>query len=259
MGEASSAQADAFRKLAARITVGNTGDEVPKVILVTSAVAQEGKTTTACNLAAALAEIQDRVVLVDLDLVRPCVDRFLGTGERRGIRDVIAGEVGLEEVRQRVALEHGRSLEVVGAGTPQVVDSAGAVASPRLEEIFAALADSADIVIVDTPPALAVSLATLASRCVDAVLAVARVEVLTVDLAEEFQESLAAMPAAKLGFVLTAAEKEGRRYGAGYGYGYGGPQFDDPPPLERPRPLTREPQPAAELRAPSAPPLPEHP
>lgn len=261
MGEPSSAQADAFRKLAARIAVG---DAMPKVILITSAVAQEGKTTTACNLALALAEIKSRVVLVDLDLLHPCVARFFDLDAGPGVTDVLEGTATVDQSRTPVqrpgqATQPDRWLEIVSAGG-QVADRTGVVASAELEALLATLADSADVVIVDTPPALAVSHATLLSRHADAVLAIARVEVLTVDLAEEFQEALSAMPAEKIGFVVTGADREGRRYGGGYGYGYGygyRPQ-EMPPPLDGAHRGSREGEPA-EIRPPHAPPATELP
>lgn len=255
MAERSSAQADAFRKLAARIAIG---DDRPRIILVTSAVAQEGKTTTACNLALALAEIESRVVLVDLDLLRPSVTRFFGLATGSGIADVIEGRAALDDVRTAVAdtglpgADDG-SLEVVSAGT-RPTDPTGAIASPRLQAALRELAATADVVIVDTPPALAVSHATLVSRYVDAILAIARAEVLTVDVAEEFEEALAAMPAEKIGFVLTGAEREGRRYGAGYGYGYGYLPHELPPIVDVPRRPARDGE-AAEIRPQNAPPV----
>ena len=96
-------EADAFRLLRANVELANLEPRA-KTIMITSAAAGEGKSTTAANLAVALAWSGKRVVLVDLDLRRPVLHRFFGLDERTGLTSVAVGDRRLEEALMHVTI-----------------------------------------------------------------------------------------------------------------------------------------------------------
>ena len=243
-------QAETFRMLRTNLDFVTLDRDV-RTIMVTSAVEQEGKSTTIANLAVALARAGQRVVLVDLDLRRPFLDKFFGlTGP--GITQVALGHASLDEALARVAVAdpdprparrtrqlnlnaggngHGNGngnglsksvkgvLEVLPAG-PIPPDPGEFVGRPALSEILAHLRERADIVLIDSPPVLHVGDAMTLSTKVDGIMLVTRMKVVRRHTLSELARQLATVPSPVLGFVVTGAgEEEG--YGYGYGYGYG--------------------------------------
>ena len=170
VSEPSSLVAEAFRTLRGAV-VYDGGRPAPKVIVVTSAVAGEGKTVTSLNLAAALAEAGARVVLVDADLRRPGCQRALGVGEDvPGLGGVLAGTLELEQgVR---TLDEPR-IAFLAAG-PAVPNPAALIGGPSLRDALLMLAAAYDFVVVDSPPVLPVTDALVLAREADAVVLVVK-------------------------------------------------------------------------------------
>jgi Mrp family chromosome partitioning ATPase len=188
---------DMYALLAASIV--RTNEDGPAVIAVTSATAEEGKTTTASNLAAALARRHADVLLVDLDSRKPSLARlFKIPPTAPGIDEVIDRKVSPERAMWTVSL-NGRSLsafpyrsptaEQSGAGGNGGPATAGSLRvlpmrpagkdgvvqrTPRLRPMIAALRKQADYVLLDTPPALSVPDMTEIAQLVDIVLIVVR-------------------------------------------------------------------------------------
>lgn len=214
-GEALSGEA--FRMLAARLEV-ICGARKRKVIMVTSALPKEGKSTSASNLAVALAQLGHPVSLVDADLVRPTAAAFFGLGERAGLTDVLSGEADLSDVAVEVSLpaDIPGKLTVVPPGR-RIAEPVGLLASDSLTGTLKSLAASSHYVIVDSPPLLSISHGMVIGTRVDAILAVARADQLVTDVADDLREALDALPTPKLGLVVTAADTTGG-YGSGYGY-----------------------------------------
>jgi Mrp family chromosome partitioning ATPase len=247
-------QAEAFRMLRTNLEFATLGRDA-QTIMVTSAVEQEGKSTTIANLAIALARAGQRVVLVDLDLRRPFLHRFFEL-DGPGITQVALGHVPLEHALATVAItdaEPGRRaptangngngnghrdvrvmsgesgaprgnvvkgiLEVLPSG-PTPPDPGEFVGAAALSEILAQLRVRTDFVLIDAPPVLHVGDAMALSPKVDGILVVTRMQVVRRHMLSELARQLAGSPAPVLGFVVTAAEEE-ESYGYGYGYGYG--------------------------------------
>lgn len=229
--------AEAFRMLRTNIEFASLGKEA-RTLMVTSATEQEGKSTTIANLGVALARAGQHVVLVDLDLRRPFVDRFFGLQGRPGLTQVAIGAAQLKDAIVRVpVLEddatllpgtngsggHGRSRTTIGAldvlpSGPTPPDPGEFVGLARLSEILEHLRNHCDVVLVDAPPLFHVGDALTLSARVDAVLVIANVAKLRRPMLSELKRQLDTMPAEKLGFILTGAEVE-ETYGD-YGYGY---------------------------------------
>ncbi|SCF17425.1 capsular exopolysaccharide family [Micromonospora purpureochromogenes] len=149
---ATSARAEAVRKLRTNLRFVDV-HEPARVIAVTSALQGEGKTTLSCNLAIALAEAGWRVLLVDADLRRPKVADYLGLDGGVGLTDVLVGDVQVGDVVQRWG---DKSLLVLPSGSapPNPSELLG---SKAMADLLLALRESADIVIIDTAPLLAVT------------------------------------------------------------------------------------------------------
>ena len=189
---------DMYALLAASIARGK--DNGRAVIAVTSATAEEGKTTTASNLAAALARRNADVLLVDLDSRKPSLARLFKIPETApGIDEVIDRKVTPERAMWSISL-NGRALTALPYRSPAVVEETvetnggepgrngslrvlpmrptskdGVVQrSPRLRPMIAALRKKADYVVVDTPPALSVPDMTEIAQLVDMILIVVR-------------------------------------------------------------------------------------
>jgi succinoglycan biosynthesis transport protein ExoP len=221
LAEPSSTEAEGYRMLRTNLEFAALGEDV-RTIMVTSAVEQEGKSTTVANLGVALARAGQRVVIADLDLRRPFIERFFGLEARPGVTQVALGLLDLDEalveitLDERSQLTQGR-LEILPAGAmPR--DPGELVSSDRLTEILMGLGRRADVVLVDTPPLFHVGDALVLSAKVDAVVVVARMDVVRRPMLAELRRLLESMPVLKLGVVVTGAQADDG-YGA-YGYGY---------------------------------------
>jgi Mrp family chromosome partitioning ATPase/capsular polysaccharide biosynthesis protein len=234
----SGSSAEAFRLLRANLDFVLL-DHPARTILITSALEGEGKTTTAANLGVTLAKAGRRVALVDLDLRRPALRRFFGLRpDNPGLTDVALGHATLAEALQPVDLDvkpgdrspgdernHGRLqgvLEVLAAGRIPP-DPAEFIETSSLGRVLEDLREQFDMVLIDSPPVLAVGDALMLSARVDGVLLVARLAVLRRPVLRELQRAIEMSPTHLLGFVLAAPEAEERPGGPiGYRY-YGSP------------------------------------
>lgn len=160
---------EAFRYLRTGIRVFGLNSRL-RSVLITSAVGAEGKTTTAVNLAIAMAEAGDRVVLVDVDLRRPNVHAAFDLSNRVGISSVLVGDAPLEDAVHFVR----DNLAVVPAGPP-VQNPTQVLGSRQFQEIMEALVQQSDFVVVDSPPVLPVADALIAGQHVDGAVAVGRI------------------------------------------------------------------------------------
>lgn len=227
--EPSGLHAEAFRMLRTNLQFaalsGGAGS-----IMVTSALEEEGKSTTIANLAVACARAGVRVALVELDLRRPLLHRFFDLPARGlGLTQVALGHTSLDEALAKVPVPLGGGvLRVLTAGaTPP--DPGEFMLSQRLAEILDELRVDFDLVLIDAPPLLQVGDGLALSALVDGVLVVTRVDVLRRGMVGELARLLHTMPARKLGFVVTGV----RRDAAGYGYGGYYREEGTAPPLPR--------------------------
>jgi Mrp family chromosome partitioning ATPase/capsular polysaccharide biosynthesis protein len=269
--EPSGTSAEAFRMLRTNLEFATLDSDAVRTILVTSAVEQEGKSTTAANLALAEARAGHHVALVDLDLRVPYLDRFFDLLLAPGITDVALGSVELETALRRIDLHAGAVLPTARVAPPNNGDGAEQglldvlvagplppdpgefVGSRRLGEILVRLPALYDLVILDTPPLLRVGDAMTLSTYADGILVVTKLNLIRRPMLIEMERLLATAPAAKLGFVVTGrGETEEEAYGYGYGYGSGGADHRRPRPATanttRPEPVTTRPQPAHRQR-----------
>ena len=218
LSEPSGRDSEAFRTLRAALEFASVDGEV-KVVQVTSASPAAGKTTTAANLAVALAQAGRSVALVDADLRRPRIHQVFeaADGLAGGLTSAILGRTNLVDSAHELDLGNGR-LWVYPSG-PLPPGPAELLGSKRTGWVFEKLRESFDIVIVDAPPVLPVADALVLSRLVDATVLVANAKKTRRDELANAYEALDQAGARVIGTILNQASAD-LGYGYGYGYGY---------------------------------------
>ncbi|MDN4173609.1 polysaccharide biosynthesis tyrosine autokinase [Nocardioides sp. SOB77] len=159
--------AESYRKLRTNLSYLDP-DHPPRTLLVTSALPGDGKTVTAANLAASLAQGGQTVCLVEADLRRPSVARMLGLVPDVGVTTVVAGKATRAEVTQRAS-----GMDVITSG-PVPPNPSELLGSQAFRSFVEELLGEYDVVVVDTPPLIAVTDAAVAAVAADAVIVVAR-------------------------------------------------------------------------------------
>jgi Mrp family chromosome partitioning ATPase len=230
--EPTSVRSEAFRMLRTNIEFAGLDHDM-RSIMITSALEREGKSTTISNLAIVAARAGRRVVLVDLDLRRPRLDKFFKLEGQPGLTNVVLGHATLEQATARVAITgdspdapaegngHARVegiLDVIPSG-PMPPDPGEFVATTSLASILETLPDRYDLVLIDAPPVLHVGDALTLATKVSALLIVTRLPAMRRPILNELSRVLDTCPTRKLGFVLSGAQTEGG-YGQGYYYYY---------------------------------------
>jgi capsular exopolysaccharide synthesis family protein len=201
-----SPEAEAYRTLRTNIQF-SVLDKPLRTLLVTSAGPDEGKTTTAANLAITLAQTGRTVILVDADLRRPGQHELFRLGNETGLTTLVLGGA-LAETVQSTNVEH---LSVVTSG-PIPPNPSELLDSRRMEGVVQDLAAQADYVVFDSPPVGAVTdAAVLASRVDGVVLVVSRGKT-NKDQAKRAKALLERTKANVLGVVINNAKTTGRYY-----------------------------------------------
>lgn len=210
--------AEAYRHLRATLFSTRYG-EAPRRLLVTSALPSEGKTSVAVNLASSLALQGRRVLLIDGDLRNAKLHRILDLPATPGLSDALLGHKTPAEVLRQGAIG---GLFVLTAGTPSAAAS-DLLGAPRLRAMLNDFAQQFEAVVIDSPPVLAVSDATVLGAQVDAVLVVVRAAQTTAAEAAEATRQLTQAGVRLAGVVFNdpdgEAEDEGR---SSYYYYYAG-------------------------------------
>ena len=183
-------------------------------IVVTSTTRDEGKSTTAANLAVILARSGRHVVLLDLDLRRPSIARLFGLGDRPGLTSVAGGArlgdvLKVVDVHPDGATPDAGVLEVVTVGAAPL-DPGGFLLSSFVSDALADLARRCDVLLIDTPPVLAVGDAMTVAAHADALILVAGVNQVRRATVDETRRVLEACPTPKLGVIATAGEAADR-------------------------------------------------
>lgn len=218
------ATVEAFRSL--RTSILLSSNPVPRVLLVTSALAGEGKTTTTLNLAMALSSLGGKVVVVDGDMRRPACHRATGVKNSPGFVQCLTGRVELSEAILSVPGVANLSLIPCGPIPP---NPAELLSSPFAAELLRRLRADFEYVLVDSPPLLTVADGRILATMSDGVILVARAHSTPYDAVRQARELLSAAGGRILGVALNDVDlrRDGYsysyyyRYGHGYGYGYG--------------------------------------
>ncbi|MGV0579282.1 polysaccharide biosynthesis tyrosine autokinase [Mycolicibacterium elephantis] len=224
-----SAIAEAFRKLRTNLQFLAV-DNPPRVIIVTSSMPNEGKTTTAINLALALAEAEHNVVLVEGDLRRPRLHSYLDLVGSVGVSTVLTGKSSLEEALQKTRFPR-LTLLASGAIPPNPSELLGSMATKSLVEELRA---NYDYVVIDSSPLLAVTDPAVLSANADGVLIVARFGQTRREQLAHAVGNLEDVGAPLLGAIFTMTPTRGD---ASYSYSYS--YYSDDTRRGRPGPGTK--------------------
>lgn len=207
-----SPRAESFRQLRTNLQFANISDKA-RTVLVTSSLPGEGKSTTATNLAIALAQAGQSVCLVDADLRRPMVSEYLGLDRSAGLTTAL---VGIAEVEDLLQPWGGDNLFVLTSGQipPNPSELLG---SDEMKSLLSRLEISFDVVIIDAPPLLPVTDAAVLSQHVGGVVIVVGTQKLRGQDLEKSINALELVGSNILGFVLNRLPPRGPD---AYAYGY---------------------------------------
>ncbi|WMM71976.1 polysaccharide biosynthesis tyrosine autokinase [Rhodococcus pyridinivorans] len=211
--DANSGDAEAYREMRTNLQFLEV-DNPPRAIVITSSLPGEGKTTTAVNLALVLAEAGHSVVLVEADLRRPRVTKYLGTLGDAGLSNVLAHTASLEDVLQPTRFD-GMWVLAAGGLPPNPSELLG---SAHAREVVEDLRSRFDYVIIDAPPLLPVTDAAILTNIADGALLIARYGKTTREQFARAVGNLRAVNAPVLGTILALTPTKGR--GTAYEYRY---------------------------------------
>lgn len=191
-------------------------DDPRKVVVVTSSVPEEGKTTLSFNLACALGQVK-KILLVDGDLRRPKIARLVGRDMRApGLADLVAGQA---QVSQCVFFDERAGIHILPSGTvpPNPLEL---LSSKRFADVISKLKEAFDVVIVDSAPLQLVSDAQVLSQFATSVIYVVRADSTPYQVAQNGLKKLRRVGAPLLGVVLNQLdlEKAEKYYGEYSGY-----------------------------------------
>lgn len=212
-----SAAAEAIRSLRTSIILSRP-EGGPRVILITSCVPREGKSTTSANLAASFAQHGKKVVIIEADMRRPTMQHVLNVANGAGLSDVLAGSRSFDEaVLRGVSVP---TLDVLPAG-PRPPLPSELLGSAGFDKLIALLRATYDIVLIDSPPALLLTDAVAIAPKADAVVWIALAGVVTRPQLSRVARMVQLNSVPMIGFVLNRVDLVQDAYGYGYGYDYG--------------------------------------
>lgn len=211
-GEGHSSSAEAYRQLRTNLQFLDV-DNPPKTLVITSAVPGEGKTTTALNLAMVLAESGNRVALVEGDLRRPRITRYLQLIENVGITNVLAGSVDLDDVLQPTVSPR---VTVLASG-PHPPNPSELLGSSNMRALLDELRTRYDYVVIDAPPLLPVTDAAVLTTVADGAILVARHGHTKREQLSRAAANLRAIDATVLGTIIAMVPSKA---GTDYEYAY---------------------------------------
>ncbi|WP_456597007.1 polysaccharide biosynthesis tyrosine autokinase [Blastococcus sp. SYSU DS0552] len=208
--------AEAYRSIRTNLQFLNV-DHPPRVIVISSAIPGEGKSTLAVNLATVLAQAGSRVMLIEADLRRPRVTRYMGLISGAGLTNVLGGTAMLHEVAQPWG--DGR-LNVLAAG-PMPPNPSEMLGSRHMKMLLDELRERYDYVLIDAPPLLAVTDAAVLTAISDGCVLSTRYGKTRLEELEEAAAALERIDATLLGVILNRVpQSAGAARGYGYAYSY---------------------------------------
>lgn len=213
--------AEEFRKLRVSLSfLGIEGKDKNK-ILVTSSIPGEGKSFTATNLAISLSLTGKRVVLVDMDLNNPTVNRILNVEREKGVTEFLEGEVEIQSIIQHT--EEHENLFFISPGIILPDAPTELLTGNKVRSLIHYLEKNFDYVVIDTSPIALVTDGYLLTGLCDATLFVVRHKYTPKVFVKRLEENLRINPIKNPAIIFNGVKAKGilrKRYGYGYGYGY---------------------------------------
>ena len=215
-----SREAEAFRTLRTAVFFGVPRDEA-RTIVVTSPAPGEGKSTVISNLAIAMAQAGQKVLVIDADFRRPTQHKIFKVDRlAHGLSAVLAGHMPLEQAIERSGLDN---LDVLTCG-PDVPNPAEIIGSQGFADVVKQLIEQYDRILFDSPPVAAVTDPLILAALCDVTILVVRAEQSMRRVSMQARDSLSSVEARLLGVVVNDVPLKSGRYGyyGGYGYRYYG-------------------------------------
>ena len=206
--------AEAYRTLRTNLQFSKIDHDL-HTILITSAGPKEGKSTTAANLAIALAQAGRNVALVDADLRRPVIHSIFGMNKDEGLTNYLMGTIGFDQAAKSTFMDN-LSVITSGALPPNPSEL---LASKKMEDTLELLKEKFDAVVIDSPPVIAVTDAAVLSTKVDGTILIVSSEHTNKDAIIRAKTLLESVNSKLLGVLLNRVNMEGT-YGSYYYYYY---------------------------------------
>lgn len=214
--DAKSPISEVYRIIRTNLAFAGAGKKI-RTICVSSAIANEGKSTTIANLAVVLAQNGFKVCLVDCDLRNPSDHMFFGVQHNKGVSNYIANGFSVDDYIIHTDVD---GLDFISSG-PIPPNPSELLASEAMDKLLKTLAENYDYVLVDTPPVLPVTDAAVLSNKVDGSILVIESGAISPDVALEAKRRLEQGGANILGVVLNKVDISTGSYGYKHYYYYG--------------------------------------
>lgn len=212
--KANSPIAEAYRSIKTFLLL-STGGKPPRIIMITSSIREDGKTTTAINTAISLTKSDAKVVLIDADMRRPRIHGIFSNSSKIGLSTFLSGNIEFgNDLIQKSYIEN---LYIIPSG-PIPPNPAELLSSYRFRELLQALYSIYNFVVIDTPPVIGISDPLIISQSVDGVVMVVRSGKTPKEAAHEARRLLLGVNAKILGVVLNSINQSEMRYSHYYHY-----------------------------------------
>lgn len=210
---------ESYKSIRTNIMFSLPKTEKGKVIVITSSTPGEGKTTTATNLAITFAQTGAKVILVDCDLRKSRIHRYLKVEKDNGVTNVLCGFSTIEAAVKKNIKEN---LDMLTAGEIPP-NPAELIDSEEFKKMIEALKEQYDYIFIDTPPITVVTDAALAMKMSDGVVVVVRQDVTTFDVLDNTIETINNSGTKIIGIIMLGDIEKKKKYGyykRGYKYDY---------------------------------------
>ncbi len=208
---------ESFQKVIINLEYSNVDKNI-KVIQFTSTLPSEGKSTFISNLAYLMGQKGEKIIVLDLDLRKPKMNRVFSVANRNGLTDYLSGKITLEQ-----AINHSEDIGIdfitAGEKTSAVIN---VLETQKLKELIAKLKETYDYVLLDTPPVITVSDSLYISKLADGVIFIVAQGKAKKTLVKEAIKSLKNHNVNILGLVFTQFDMK-----SGYGYTYDYSYYSD--------------------------------
>ena len=209
--------AESFRSLRTNLQFTHTDNKTGNVILITSTIAGEGKTTTVANLSAIFQMANYKCIVINLDMRKPALHHYFDVRNTVGMSTYLSGKNNLEDIIQETPFEN---LNVITSG-PIPPNPSELILSYRLEELLNILKEQYDYIFIDSAPMGLVTDTMHLMQFSDLNLFVFRERYAKKSFITDLNTLILKHDLKRIGIILNAANFSSSRYGYGYGYGYG--------------------------------------
>ena len=207
--------AEAYRTIRTNVQFSAVNKDL-KTIAITSATANEGKSTIVSNLGVVMAQAGHKVIIMDCDFRNPTQHKIFKV-PNKGLSNCVAMQNKVVDIIQHTEIE---GLDILTSG-PVAPNPSEILSSKRMDEVLEVLGREYDYVIIDTPPILPVTDAAVVAAKVDGVIMITAWGVINPQVARDAKTRLDQAGANIIGVILNKVEVNAPGNGYGYGYGYG--------------------------------------